>query len=340
MRNAKKTLMIILLIAVFSFAAAGGFMLYETRYLNVRNISKTDKDLGIKSDDAVAEKAKKRDVLNIALFGVDTGRQQMEAAHSDTIMVLSIDRDNKEVKLSSIMRDSYVSVEGHGNTKITHAYSYGGPQLAIKTLNENFNLDIRDFVTIDFAGLASVINMLGGIEVNVKKSEIAQVNKYAVEVAKINNEKFRPVKKPGLQLLMGAEAVSYARIRHVGNGDFDRVERQQVVLTKILEKFKKQNPLKYPAIMAKAFKYVETSMDKTYTAELGLNVLSYGITPSSLEFVRFPVDGYYKGEIVDKLYCLTYDLDKAKDQIHKFIYDGEKPAVKTAEKDDKQTSIN
>lgn len=86
------------------------------------------------------------------MFGVDTGRVANDVPHSDTIMILTVDKEHKDIKLSSIMRDSYVEVKGRGKTKITEAYTFGGPQLALKTLNQNFDLDIRDYVTVDFVG--------------------------------------------------------------------------------------------------------------------------------------------------------------------------------------------
>ena len=329
MRSVKKILIGVAILLVVTFSGAAGYVYYAAHNLNVKPISKSDSDLGITPAASQQQEQKKREVLNIALFGVDSRNQKYEATHSDTIMILSIDKDNKKVKLSSIMRDSYVKVDGYKDTKITNAYAFGGPQLSIKTINQNFGLDIRDYVTIDFAGLSSVIDMMGGVEIDVKKAEIAEINHYGAEVAEIRKTRLRKVTKAGPQILMGNEAVAYARIRHIGNGDFGRIERQKVVLTKLLEKLLKQDPLKYPSIINKTLKYVETSMDASTIVELGVSTLASGISPSTLEFERFPVDGYYKDEMIKGVSYVTYDLDTAKDQINKFIYDDIKPSPNT-----------
>ena len=115
------------------------------------------------------------EIINIAFFGVDR-RAVNEASRSDSIMILSIDEMHKKIKMSSIMRDTYVEIKNHGQTKINHAYAYGGPQLAIRTLNENFNLDIRDYVTVDFFNFEKIIDAIGGVTIDVKQDEISLIN--------------------------------------------------------------------------------------------------------------------------------------------------------------------
>lgn len=269
---------------------------------------------------------KKSKVTNIALFGIDVGRQKYEAAHSDAIMILTIDEVHKKIKLSSFIRDTYVNIDGHGKARINAAYMFGGPELAIKTINKNFNMDIRDYYTVNFSGLADIIDSLGGLELNVKKGEIDEINKYMREVAKIKKQKATPITKAGVQRLNGKQAVAYARIRKVGNGDFDRTERQKTVLTALILKIQNQGLGKYPYLITKMLPYVETSMTKGEIIKTGTEVFSAGI--SNIEWCRFPIDGYYKGKIINKAWYLVTDIKATKKHLHKFIYEDINPGKK------------
>lgn len=317
--------LITFLAMVVVFAASTGFVFSKLNKVKTTKISKSNQDLGIDTSKIQSTKPSEK-ITNIALFGVDTGRGVNEAAHSDSIMILSIDEKHKKFKLSSVMRDSYVDVGDHGKTKITHAYAYGGPQLAIKTLNQNFNMDIRDYITVDFAGLGDIIDAMGGLEIDVKKYEINEVNKYMREVAKIRKKKPKNITKAGLQLLDGNQAVSYARIRHVGNGDYERAERQNTVLTAMFNKVQSQGTSKYPQLISEFLPYVETSMSKTDILKTSTEVIASGI--SRLDWIRFPQDGYNKGKKIDGVWYLTLDLDATTNQMHKFIYDDIKPDAK------------
>lgn len=124
--------------------------------------------LGISAE--VSEKYKDLDVTNIALFGVDS-REDNDIGRSDALMILSIDRVHNKNKITSIARDTYVTVDGYGQTKINHAYAYEGPELAIKTINENFDMNIQGFVTVNFSQLAEIIDYLGGINIAVTEEE-------------------------------------------------------------------------------------------------------------------------------------------------------------------------
>lgn len=257
-------------------------------------------------------------VTNIALFGIDTGREKHEAAHSDAIMILSIDKSNKKIKLTSLLRDTYVEIEDHGKNKLNAAYALGGPELAVKTVNRNFGLDITDYVTVDFVGLSRIIDALGGVEVTVREKEIPEINKYMQEVAEIKKEKATPVKKAGLQVLNGNQATAYARIRKVGEGDFDRAERQKNVLSALFKKLKDQDASKYPGIVSASLPYIKTSLSAREIAAEGIALLTLGV--GDMDWYRFPLYGYCKGETISGVWYLTTDLAVTRDHIHQFIY--------------------
>ena len=141
-----------------------------------------------------------KDFTNIVVFGVDSRANALqENTRSDSIILVSINNKTHNVKLTSIFRDTYTRIDGHGYTKINHAYSYGGPDLAVNTINQNFDLDVQDFITVNFSALSNVIDALGGITLNIHKNERKWVNAYARDVAKINGTSYEKIKKPGKQ---------------------------------------------------------------------------------------------------------------------------------------------
>ena len=175
MKRWKKNVLIIFIIFVVVVVGGFGYVFYDLSKINTMKISKKDGDLGIKST-ATTNVEQSNDVTNIALFGLDR-RAKTDSSRSDSMIVLSIDQKHKKIKMSSLMRDFYVSVDGHGQTKLTHAYAYGGAQLAIKTINKNFNLNIRDYVAVDFYDLENLINAIGGVTINVQQDEVPLINK-------------------------------------------------------------------------------------------------------------------------------------------------------------------
>ena len=188
--------------------------------------------------------------LNIALFGLDSRDQSLDQTNSDTIMIVSIDRDSKEVKLVSVYRDSYQKIYGKNGSrynKINSAYASGGAETAINTLNQNFDLDIQDYVAVNFNGIATIIDLLGGIDVNITEEERFYINGYLTETRKITGLDASDVYESGYVHLNGLQATAYCRIRYtavymedgtVYNNDFGRTARQRIVLTQVIQKAK------------------------------------------------------------------------------------------------------
>ena len=216
---------------------------------------------------------------NIALFGVDSRANALtKNTRSDCIMIASINNQTKEIKIASVYRDTYVYIADHGYTKMTHAYAYGGPELAINTLNKNLDLSITDFVTINFSALSNVIDALGGVEINIKKDELAFVNAYAKDVARINGTKTKKIKKPGKQTLTGVQATGYCRVRYTAGGDFTRAQRQRTVLEQIFMKMKKADPITLYKLMDEMLPQIYTSLDTTDLLQLSTGIFSYQLT--------------------------------------------------------------
>ena len=222
------------------------------------------------------------------------------------------------------MRDFYVSVDGHGQTKLTHAYAYGGPQLAIKTINENFNLNIRDYVAVDFYDLENLINAIGGVTINVEQDEVGLINSYMSETGGIEKEAITKVTTSGEQNLNGLQAVAYSRIRYTAGDDFKRTERQRTVLTAMITKIQSVGASQFPSVVNKLLPYTETSMNSINLIKLGTKVIATGT--KNLDQERFPVDGYWSSQMINKVYYLVGNIKATTDQLHKYIYDDVKPS--------------
>jgi len=317
------------IISVMGLAAAGifGYGWYQlSSKVKITPISKDNGDLGISKEttENIEVKDKDEEIVNIAFFGLDR-RYAGEPARSDCIMILSVDKKHKKIKMNSIMRDTYVKVNGHSDTKINHAYAYGGPQLAVRTLNENFDMNIKDFVSVDFYKLENIIDALGGIEVNISEEELKYINFYIRETANIERKEVKEVTTSGNQTLNGMQAVAYSRIRYTAGGDFVRTERQRMVLASLFNKISGGGAAELSSNVSKLLPYVETSMSSMDIIKLGTSAFTTGTT--NLEQERFPLDGYCNGMMLGGVWYLKTDLAATKDQLHKYIYDDVKPVA-------------
>jgi LCP family protein required for cell wall assembly len=272
-------------------------------------------------------------IMNIALFGIDSrdssGKDSFKGL-SDSIMVLSVNTKTGDIKLISVMRDSFVKVPGYKNPqKINAAYSLGGPVLAIKTLNENFGLDIKEYATVNFFGMAEIIDAVGGVEIEVLSRELKNLNQSVQEQADRMgiDGKSHYVTQAGVQNLTGIQAVSWARIRKVStadgvNDDYGRTDRQRVVMEKLLNKALETDVGKYPGLIKAILPHMETSLGFSEILSLATHVLGKQV---NFQQTRIPQNNYvingglyisYAGSVV------YYDLDYAKKIIHAIIYDG------------------
>src|SRR5690554_3449300 len=190
----KKSFLLLTILSIFGFTNAT---------LNQTNIKANLPAIGISKEKLESIDSLKTQT-NIAFFGVDR-RNTSDFGNSDIIMIISIDSQTKKIKLSSIMRDTYVNIYARGKNKINAAYLEGGPQLAIRTLNENFDLAIQDYISVDFFGSAKIFQALGGAEIDVKQEELEFINNYLSEIAGIDKIPAKHITKPGLQLLDGKQ---------------------------------------------------------------------------------------------------------------------------------------
>lgn len=262
-------------------------------------------------------------VVNIALFGVDTRENDSSiGTRADAMMIMSVSSKTGKIKLISLMRDSYVNVPGYGMTKLGHAYSYGGPQLAIQTINEAFDMDISEYITVNFGEMAAIINAVGGVRVNVTKAERKETNKYIKEYCNENGLSYKRnrIKKSGEQKLNGIQAMTYGRIRK-GNtgGDWMRAERQSVVLNQVFSKAS-SNPITLLRFLNGLMPNVTTSLSRTDFLRLGLHCLRRGMP--SMEHARLPLDGEWEySTTTDGMSIITFSDAVLTTHLHEYIYD-------------------
>lgn len=219
---------------------------------------------------------------NIALFGVDNrSNGDYDTGHSDTIMVCSINNDTKEVKLLSVFRDTLLEVKEDSLQKATNAYQYGGPQGAIEMLNTNLDLDITDYVSVDFNALTEAVDAVGGVEIELTDEEAKIMNQnYIPEVAKVTGNTANFV-SGGLQTLDGVQATSYCRVRYTAGNDFKRAERQRTVVSKLVEKAKQASLIELNDLINAVFPYIKTSLSATELVSLAKEYKDYELVDTT-----------------------------------------------------------
>lgn len=281
------------------------------------------------SNVAVNEDVFSKDVINIALYGLDTYTEN-GIGRSDAIMILTVDKKHNKIKMTSIARDSYVYIDNkHGKDKITHAYVYKskladgteikGPELAVRVLNQNFNLDITDYVTVRFIQLANIIDALGGVYVDVNAQERDVINNVCVPSFAEEGITCKPVTKTGYQLLDGLQAVSYSRDRTTGS-DIDRTNRQKEVLTAIFEQVKKKGLTKLNKLVDIGVSNCETSLQNKEIIELATWALTSSPTIESYTLPDKDCNPKHGNDaLINGVWYYIYDLDIATKKIHDFI---------------------
>ena len=249
-------------------------------------------------------------VTSILLIGTD-GRSLDERGRSDTMILFSMNSHTKEITLTSFMRDCYVEVPGYGWDKLNAAYSYGGAELLMDTIEHNFGVKIDDYVSINFLSFASIVDSVGGIDVDVTDEEAQEINTILqAEVNEIMGDDRMDslLSGGGKQLhLNGKQALSYARIRYVGNADFERTERQRRVVELVMDKLKSFNPVTMKNIATNVMPDVATN-DTTSELYL-LSLRAPMLLGYNRQQLQIPVDGSYYGDSTPSGDALIVDFD-------------------------------
>lgn len=278
MSKLKKTMIILLCLLVMIPLFVFGFIYFKLGSIHEKTdyVSKIDEVKGI---------------TNILLTGIDA-RPGETAARTDSMMILTIDNNNKSVKLTSLARDTYVQLPGRAPGKLNTAYFWGQESMLFETIENEFGIRLDKIVQVDFNSLMSIVDTLGGVEVDVPANNLAEINKYAKSCYKMYNSsskgEFKQINASGKQTLNGYQALGFSRVRKVDSA-IARDERQQEVLMAITDKLKAMPATKYPQLLNTILPYVKTNLDTGEILKLGLTALGIINSSNDVKTAEFPI---------------------------------------------------
>ena len=288
---------VLVLLIILAIIVGGTFWFISSKLGKIQQVDLNEDDLSVSSE--AAENLS--NFRNIAIFGIDSREDTYSKGNrSDCIIIASINNTTKEVKLIHVYGDTYVQIEGHGLDKITHAYSYGEAPLAIKTLNTNLDLNITEFVTVNFDAVKDIIDNIGGISMNITSEEVSHIP---------------GISSAGTYNLTGEQALAYARIRHATGGDYKRTERMRDVLTAVANKVKTFN-------ISQLNQFVDFVLPKIYTNITAADIFS--LMPSATSFkitdsIGWPYET--KGITLDRWYGVPITLESNVTRLHQEVFE-------------------
>ena len=322
-RNTLSRVMFALEIIVLVVLMGGLFVYAKLGKLNHETINEE----GLDVNESVTENQVMKGYTTIALVGIDSRDDKLKSDwNSDTMIIASINTDTKKVKLVSVYRDTYLCLgededENNSYGLANSAYCTGGAKKMINMLNKNLDMNISDFVTVNFQAVAETVELLGGIDVEMKKEEVVHLNNYCVETSEVTGMDYTPLEEiEGVHHLNGVQAVAYARIRKTSGNDFRRAARQREVIYRIVEKAKNSSIATLNTVLDKIFPMIYTSLTEKEILSMGMNMLSYDIEDQT----GFPFDHLYGDtvkEAMDGVDCvLPITLESNVIKLHEFLY--------------------
>lgn len=322
-RSTLSRVMFALEIIVLVVLMGGLFVYAKLGKLNHETINEEELDV----NESVTENQVMKGYTTIALVGIDSRDDKLKSDwNSDTMIIASINTDTKKVKLVSVYRDTYLCLgedeDGNNSYGLANsAYCTGGAKKMINMLNKNLDMNISDFVTVNFQAVAETVELLGGIDVEMKKEEVVHLNNYCVETSEVTGMDYTPLEEiEGVQHLNGVQAVAYARIRKTSGNDFRRAARQREVIYRIVEKAKNSSIATLNTVLDKIFPMIYTSLTEKEILSMGMNMLSYDIEDQT----GFPFDHLYGDtvkEAMDGVDCvLPITLESNVIKLHEFLY--------------------
>jgi LCP family protein required for cell wall assembly len=284
-KKSRKLIIILFEILLLAIVLVAAYFVSMLQKIDYESMDETEAGINEDLDENTLETLE--GYTNIALFGLDNrSSNNYDTGNSDVIMIASINNKTKEVKLVSVYRDTYLAVGNGRYAKCNSAYASGGAKQAVQMLNSNLDLDIKEYVCVDWAAMVEVIDDLGGLDLEITQAEMNQINKYKKDVDKVTGKSTPDVTEYGLVHLDGTQATTYARIRKLSGDDFKRASRQRIVLQAILDKAKKSDIGTLTSIINSVVDDISTTLSIGEMLSLAKSVTSYSITSTT----GFPFD--------------------------------------------------
>ncbi len=299
MNNVKKFTVVLISILIIIPLMGIGYIYFKLNSMYDKNEAKE-----INTTIEESKKNKENGITNILLVGVD-GNNMDKGNRSDSMMIVTIDEKNKDIRLTSLARDTYVDIEGYSTEKLTHAYAYEGASLLIDTIKNNFGIDVDKYAAVSFESFEKIIDILGGVEVELSEKEVSKIN---------------GVKNSGTQTLNGSQALEYSRIRYIDSA-YERDNRQRNIIealyNKLVDDFDSGNIMD---ILNEVLRYTKTNMSPIEIVSIANKAIK--IKDTDLDQVEFPFEEARKDNNIREKGCvIEWDKDYNKDKLDKFIYD-------------------
>lgn len=315
-KKMNKGLKIFLIILLILFIIVAGLGVAGYTFVNGK-IGKMQKENIDTTAVGINEETKQelKGYRNIALLGIDSRADDYGLGNrSDCIIIASINQETNEVKLISVYRDTYVYVTESGKErldKITHAYSYGGAQNTLKSLNEALDLNITEFVTVNFDAVIAAVDSLGGVYIDIDSSEVNYINDYIDATSESSGVKSSHITHAGNQKLDGVQAVSYSRVRYTAGGDYKRTERMRTVVEAMLSKAKTLGIGQLNSFADTILPKIRTNISSSEIWGLVPKLASFKVTGS----LGWPYET--KGVTLDRWYGVPVTLQSNVEKLHK-----------------------
>lgn len=259
---------------------------------------------------------------NILLIGEDDN-EKSGVSRSDTMIILTINKERESIKLTSLTRDTLVKIPNRGYEKLNHSYAYGGPKLLLETIKNNFDIDIKDYAIVDFKSFIEIVDILEGVDISIEEREIDHLNQiieacYGLDCKKKGNIEY--ISSKGQHNLNGYQALAYARIRKIDT-IYNRDQRQRQILSNLAEKLSKASIKTYPSIVKSLVKHVRVniSIDKI----MKLAYIGHDLAKYDIKQMEFPKEEYREEGILQDsgMFVIKWDKEKNINELKKFIYE-------------------
>ena len=307
----KKILIILIVVLIVLISTVFAGYLYVNNKVNKINYVDIDES-SIEINDNVEQELEKTGYRTIALLGIDSRADDYgKGNRSDCIILAVLNQKTKEVNLVSVYRDTYLKITGRNLDKVTHAYSYGEAPLAISTLNKNLDLNIKEFVTVNFDSVAKAVDQLGGVTLNITAEETKYINGYIDETSKVTGKASNHITQAGTYNVDGVQAVAYSRIRYTSGGDYKRTERMRTVIEAMFNKLKTKSVAQINTFADKILPSVYTNITTGDIISMVPSMAKYKVGES----IGWPYQT--KGITMDRWYGIPVTLESNVTQLHK-----------------------